>query len=359
MPSETVYLGNGDSMRIVYLTHMLKDSIDWKAIARITRYALTSVEPGYSSLRRVLGIRRHIPIKYMVFDSGGFAAFTKGLNINVEKTILLYKAVKYNPLTDYLIELDNIPLYSDSRRTRFSKIRKNLENYIVMRQELGDRVLYVVHGWSIEEVSLAIQQHLGLDNKVAVGSYYVASVLNKAPKSIIFKRFNNVMRNTLKADYKWILVLGGSGPNMIHLSFYLGASAVDGVAWRNAARRKEIIVPGVGVRALNNSKRKKLTNEDLMVLKSWWSHELNPFKDMRINEFLKYALKDFKTLALWNAAAMKIEEEIANEFSNDHDRYYMYLQRRWSNNSFWRNILKIVKSDYVQNKLTVYLREKL
>ena len=222
--------------------------------------------------------------------------------------------------------------------------------------ELGSNVLYVVHGWTDEEVEKSVAQHAGMDFKVAVGSYYVATVLNKAPKTIVFTRFGTTMKYVVE-NYKWILVLGGSGPNMIHLSFYMGANAVDGVAWRNAARRKEIIVPGLGVYALNNSKRRKLDDKAINTLKSWWGHELNPFKDLPINEFMTLALKDFKTLALWNAAALKIEEQIANEYANDPERYYRYLQRRWENNSFWRNVLKLVSSNYVQSTLTVYLRQ--
>ncbi|OYT39169.1 MAG: hypothetical protein B6U89_04620 [Desulfurococcales archaeon ex4484_58] len=326
-------------------------------MARITRYGLTSVEPGYDSVRSVIGIRRFIPVKYMVFDSGGFIELTRGIKVRVYDTIKLYKYINYNE-NDLLIELDRIPLYSEDVNTRIKKIVENINNYIVMRREFKDKVLYVIHGWTREELELAINQHIGYDSKVAVGSYYVTSILNTAPKKTVFKRFSYTME-LVRKHYKWILVLGGSGPNMIHIAFYAGASAVDGVAWRNVARRKEIIIPGVGVRALNNSKRKKFTVEDLIVLKDWWNHRLNPFKDLKVEEFLKLALRDFKAIALWNAAALKLEERIANEYTNDPDRYYKYLMQRWENNSFWRNVLKIVRSSYVQSKLTVYLKSFL
>lgn len=343
---------------MVYLTHLIKDSIDWKVIAKITGHALTSVEHGYTNIRAVIGVRRLIPVRNLIFDSGGFAAFTKGINVSVSRTIHLYKVVKYDPSTDYLVELDHIPFYDEPMELRIEKIRKNLRNYLIMKRELGDNVLYVVHGWSTREIEVAVENHRYMDDKVAVGSYYVASVLNKAPRVVVFKRFSTVMRFVVDS-YSWILVLGGSGPNMIHLSFYTGAHAVDGVAWRNAARRKEIIVPGLGVYALNNSKRRRFDTIALKALKEWWNHDLNPFKDLSINEFLLLALRDFKILALWNAAAMKIEEEIANEYVNDPDRYYSYLSKRWENNCFWRNVLKLIRSNYVQSKLTVYLRSSL
>ncbi len=63
--------------------------------------------------------------------------------------------------------------------------------------------------------------------------------------------------------------------------------------------------------------------------------------------------------ALWNAFVTKVEEEIANEYANDPDRYYEYLLKRWSSNSFWRNVLKIVRSSYVQSRLTVYLKNAM
>ncbi len=158
----------------------------------------------------------------------------------------------------------------------------------------------------------------------------------------------------------WIMMLGGSGPNVVHIAFYAGAHAVDGVSWRNAALRKEIIIPERGIRALGNSKRKRLTYEDLKELSKWWDHELNPFKDIKLYEFLSLAMRNdtvgFHIRGLWNAAALKIEETIANEFANDPDRYYRYLVKRWKNNSFWRNVLKIISTDYVQNTLTVFLR---
>ena len=96
---------------------------------------------------------------------------------------------------------------------------------------------------------------------------------------------------------------------------------------------------------------------------SSYSEPINPFKDMKIEEFLALASRNdtlgFRVRGLWNATALKLEERIANEYINDPDRYYNYLMKRWRNNNFWRNILKIIRSDYVQSKLTVYLRSSL
>jgi len=243
-------------MRTIYLTHLLRDSIDWKAVARITSHALTSVEPGYMNIRAVIGVRRLIPVGNLIFDSGGFAAFTKGISVDVGRTILLYKVVGYDPSTDYLVELDHIPFY-----------------------------------------------------------------------------------------------------------VYAGANAIDGVSWRNSALCKELVIPGMGVRTLGSSKRRRLSSEDIDVLRQWWKEPINPFKDMKIEEFLALASRNdtlgFRVRGLWNATALKLEERIANEYTNDPDRYYNYLMKRWRNNNFWRNILKIIRSDYVQSKLTVYLRSSL
>jgi len=348
-------------LRVVYLTHVLHDSIDWKAIAEITGYALVSVDVGYRSPGLVVGVRRRIPVRFLVWDSGGFQAFTKGLRVSVEDTIRLYRLAGFFD-GDLLVELDLVPLYNDSRETRFEKIRSNLENYRVMVDVFGDRVLYVVHGWSLEELDYAVSIHRSYDSKVAVGSYYVTSVISRIPRRVVFARFNDVMR-IVRRVYRWVFVLGGSGPNMVHLSFYVGANAIDGVSWRNSALRKELVIPGIGVRALGSSQRRRLSSEDIDVLRQWWKEPINPFKDMKIEEFLALASRNdtlgFRVRGLWNATALKLEERIANEYINDPDRYYNYLMKRWRNNNFWRNILKIIRSDYVQSKLTVYLRSSL
>ncbi len=123
-------------MRVIYLTNDLAGSIDWRSIAAITRHALASVERGYRSLRSIIGVRKTIPVENMVWDSGGFAAFTHGLRVSVEDTIRVYKALAARE-KDLFIILDYIPMYNEDPRTRLLKIRRNLENYIVMRERLG------------------------------------------------------------------------------------------------------------------------------------------------------------------------------------------------------------------------------
>ena len=177
----------------------------------------------------------------------------------------------------------------------------------------------------------------------------------------VFKRLNLAFE-ILRDKVDEIFLLGGSNINTMHLGFYLGAKYCDGSAWRIASMLSTIFIPEIGRRSIGRKDvSKRLTNDDIIIMKRWWLHHLNPFKDMKISEFLKLAKQPnrvgFYYRALWNAFVTKVEEEIANEYANDPDSYYRYLLKRWDNNSFWRNVLKLVRSSYVQSKLTVYLRQ--
>ena len=337
-----------------------------------------SVEPVYNDPFRFRGFRRLLGGNVITYDSGGFAFLTGKLKKlpNPKLTIYVYRKLGFME-HDFLIQLDLPPLPQFPKEKRIELIKRSAEYYHVMRTELSN-VLGVVHGWNRDEIELSFNlisdpDKVGLGSfttltgvvwpsRIALGSYVVKSVLNngRVPRRVVFERLNLAFK-ILRPRVNEIFMLGGSNVNTMHLGFYLGSKYCDGNAWRIASMLSTIFIPELGRRSIGRKEvSKRLTSEDVEVMRKWWKHYLNPFKDMMIDVFLNLAKQPnregFYYRALWNAFVTKVEEEIANEYANDPDRYYRYLSKRWESNSFWKNVLKLVRSNYVQTKLTIYLR---
>ena len=87
----------------------------------------------------------------------------------------------------------------------------------------------------------------------------------------------------------------------------------------------------------------------------------SPFHGLGFSEFLSMLRSKDVFRRLWNAWALKHEEQIANEYANDPDRYFSYLLRRFEKaHPVWAKRLQYmyrkIKHPYVQTKLTIYLK---
>jgi len=282
---------------------------------------------------------------------------------NPYRTIEIYKRLGFTD-NDFLIQLDLPPSPHFGPEKRRELIEKSAEFYHIMSHELD--VLGVVHGWTMSELKYSLRL-LECDKQIGVGTYAATSViashaaqaemvLLRVSRKTIFERLVNVLQ--LLRDYD-VFMLGSSNPNMVHIVFLLGSRYTDGGAWRIAASHGVIYVPGDGRYSIgkkNISKRLKNPN----VLREWYLE--SPFRDVPFTQFYNMLIHDFKARALWNAFALKKEEEIANQFSSDPDRYYRYLLKRFKDNRFWRNVLKFVWTrycqKYVQSDLEIFLRVK-
>ncbi len=368
-----------------------------------------SVEVCYSSARRFVNFRKSLNVSRLAYDSGGFAFLLGKIKQppNPLRTCQIYRLLGYCD-NDFLIQLDLPPQYYMSKRDRLQLIRKSAEFYWIMINELKtNNLLGVVHGWTEDELELSLEllndpdrlclggnlstmkvyAHDYIQKSIALGSYNVKAVLpekpialgsyantknsiawskrkshvfKRVPRDVVYDRLATAM-NMLRDDHE-VFVLGGSGPNTVHLLFFLGARYVDGASWRLAAKLWRIYIPHLGEFSVGKKRiAKRLNDRAVSVMKDYFNS--SPLNSMSFSEFLKKISSEsggFELRALWNAYALKIEEQIANEYANDPDRYFTYLRKRWSNSPYWRKILdftwKRIKHPYVQSKLDIFLK---
>jgi len=392
------------SLRLIFLTHQLEE-IDRVQIHKLFNEMMFSVEPLYEkkrvssfvNVRRVLGLDKRV-----AYDSGGFAFLIGRIKKlpDPHKTCIIYKLLGFTD-NDFLIQLDLPPQYYMSKEERIELIKKSAEYYWIMVNELKtDKLLGVVHGWTEDELKLSLELledpdrlavgcnfstmkpyvhgYIGKRRKcVAIGSYNVKTVLperliathsgsaekvlQRVPRDVVYERLCTAM-NMLRD--REVFILGGSNPNTAHLLFLIGARYIDGASWRLAGKLWRIYVPELGEFSVGRKRiSKRLNDEAIKVMKEYYKE--SPFSDMPFEEFMKRISANsggFIFRALWNAYVLKIEERIANEYANDPDRYYKYLRKRWSNNSYWKHTLDFVwkrmKKAYVQEKMDIYLKIK-
>ena len=398
-------------MPYVFLTHNI-EQLDKPAVHRIFDKLMFSVEKLYTNgYLKYRGFRSKINGR-VAYDSGGFAFLLGKIKRPPDPkfTVAIYRTLGFSE-EDFLVQLDLPPQYYMSKDERIKLIYESARNYHIMASELGSNVLGVVHGWDAEELKLSLELLTNPD-KVALGTYFPVTkvyahkyiglgsfavktvlpektvatpsclaesktliksgtkiiathsgsaekVLQRVPKKAVYERL--VTAFNLLRDYE-VFCLGGSGPNTAHLIFYLGAKFIDGSSWRLAAKLWRIYVPELGEFSVGKKRiAKRLNDKAINVIREYYYD--SPLKDVPFNVFLSKIKENgteaFLMRALWNAFVMKIEESIANEFSNDPDRYFKYLMNRW-NNSPWKRTLEFVsrriKQSYVQSKLTVFLK---
>ncbi len=199
---------------------------------------------------------------------------------------------------------------------------------------------------------------------------------------VIIDRISMVM-NRLREDYD-VFMLGGASPHMQHQIFLSGAKWTDTSAWRIKAMLGEIYLPdhssghsafGVGY----SQKAKRMDEEALVILKGVLDDPRHPFTGMYWKDFMRlahmlmpkfkrevlkrgYPATPFILRGLHNAFMLKLEEETANEYVNDPDRYYGYLKRRLAPRKILSNRLTSLwnrlKHPYVQQDLRVYAKDR-
>ena len=390
-------------MPSIFLTHNI-DQLDKPAVFKIFNRLMFSIEKLYTRNHlKLKGFRERInSVKQVAYDSGGFSFLLGKIKQppDPKVTVAIYKALGFRE-KDFLVQLDLPPQYYMSKNERLRLIYESAKNYHIMVSELGSNVLGVVHGWDVEELKLSLEL-LRDPDKVALGTYFPVTkvyahkyiglgsfavktvlpeksvelgprktvatpsanaekVLQRVPKKVVYERL--VTAFNLLRDYH-VFCLGGSGPNTAHLIFFLGAKYIDGSSWRLAAKLWRIYVPHLGEFSVGVKRiAKRLNDKAIEVMKEYYYD--SPLKDIPFHVFLgkirQNGSEAFILRALWNAYVMKVEEQIANQYSNDPDRYYKYLCRRWENSPWKRNlefVVKRIKQPYVQTKLTVFIKKE-
>jgi len=230
--------------------------------------------------------------------------------------------------------------------------------------------------------------------KRAVGSN-VATAVRNSKKRVSYKVILDriaMVTNRLREDYD-IFMLGGASPHMQHQLFLSGANWTDTSAWRIKATLGEIYLPehssghnawGIGYsqKARINGKLRgpeRMDQEGVTILKECLEDPRHPFSGMYWKDFMRlghmlmpkfkreclkrnYPATPFILRGMHNAFVLKLEEEIANEYVNDPDRYYKYLRKRLRPRKILynrvRSLYDKLKRPYVQQDLRIYAKER-
>ena len=358
-------------------------------------------------------------LQKLIIDSPGFEVVRGKLpRLTIDQVCAVYKQL-YSLLDvseTYFIHFDVPAPYHAPPEVRKRLLEQNYANYAKMVERLGKNfpLLYVVHGWTEDELRMCIEMYLSskrvttpsylgetkvragragpnglvsIEKKVALGSYMMLKnpilpadetanllqyYIKTVPKKTVWERLAVAMNVLRSYDFE-VFVLGGSSPNTCHLIFLSGAKAVDGSSWHFAAKLGRIFVPEYGElrpeHVQKNARAYRLMQE-------YWNRPENILRDLlKLDEFIAFVSEPWRRegkkglhegyvayllRATWNLYVLHIEEEeIANEYACDFDRYAKYLERRFEGRAQLKNILKLLlrtlRKPYVQTKIDLYL----
>jgi len=378
---EIRFIFGGDCIKEIYISNINKN-------LRFIKRVLHSIMPFYNKnppknfFSKWMGVKK-------CYDSGGFSFLMGNVaeeQLNPDRTIKIYKRLGYEK-DDILLQLDLPPYYFTNKEKRRALIDKNVDYYFYQKSKI-ENIIPIIHGWEKAELKynleklngnasktiatcyngnlVAIGSNLSLskNKQVAMGSY-LATSKDKERKVSFEKVLNHIYYalNVLKG-YE-VVVLGAGNINMSHILFSLGTKATDGCSWRIDAAFNRFYIPGKTPISFFNGKRytaRKPDDEDFEILREIHQMEEHPYSYLSFDEFLK-RLKNKSTVRQYhNAFVLFLEEQIANEYENDPDKYFKYLEDRFQTYSSKHHLKvlkflhKRMKYPYVQMNLEVFIK---
>ena len=333
---------------------------------------LTSVHKQYKK-NNIQNIREKFNASRITYDSGGFQYLMRNIALpSVEKVVETMQRLGMTS-RDIAIQLDKPTNPHATKEARLEMIHDSTNLYQEQIQ-LHD-CLPVVHGWEEDEI-IKHMDLLELDRDVAAGAWAAAATRGVAIASgtaeekqlhvkveKVFTRLGLLLK--LLKDYD-LFVLGAGSVNMCHLVWAHGAKRTDGASWRVQAAYWQLMMPETTCLGFGTERQtgRKIQKEDYTNLEEIKEMPLYPLQSLSLAELLELfkagGTEGFRARASHNAFVMLIEEQIANDYACDPDKYYKYLLRRWRNSPYWLKRLDLVRNEvkrnYVQETLDLYLK---
>jgi len=247
-------------------------------------------------------------------DSGGYQIMVKGLKISIERIIEKYRMLD----ADIYMSLDIPPrdLYCRDREL----VKKNIENYEILRTRLEDKeIIPVIHSYSLELLLYALDVYRSLGAKmIAYGGVVPPTLARNGNGSRLIPIVGLAL--LVKTSRLPIHVLGLGSPTMINIVRVLGVHSCDTSTWRVKAAYGKILIPGHGERYVGNRQirfgRVYAKSEEIEYLKESLRRTGFPYIDSVDN-----MLKTFEGRAIINAW---IVVKLHNEFSPKNGFKWLY-----------------------------------
>ena len=348
-------------------------------------YDFLKIKKSDKKIQQFLNKWKHVPKK--IWDSAGFQILSGRLRPDqLNPDIVLEKYEKLKEKNSIFIQLDHPPYLPESKKVRLDIIDKNVGYYFYMKEK-NPKVVPVIHGWEEDELQYNLDKLNGISDskqvafgsnlaltkqkkpKVCLGSY-LAMNKNDARTIPLKKVLDHIIASlkVLDDNVHEIIALGGGNVHFAHILFSQGVKATDGASWKRDAVYGRIYVPEKTAFSFFNGKRytgRKPTDEDFKILKELHRDENHPYSHVPLKRFfngLKMKKEDVR--CDHNAYVLnRIEEQIANRFQDDPDKYEKYLLNRFESYpskkylTHFKYFLKRIRYPIIQNTLEIYLKQ--
>lgn len=212
---------------------------------------------------------------------------------------------------------------------------------------------------------------------IATPACSAEQIVQRTPQKVVWERLATVLN--LFKNFE-LFMLGSASSHDFHILSMGGARYGDTSSWRIKAYLGEILIPEKGAVSLGyKATSPRMKDADKLILQECLRDSRHPFNGMSITTFMEVGkmnikeyretlqkhncpIKPFDLRARHNAFVLKVkEEEIANLYANDPDKYHAYLQnKRFHNRPNLERKLKFIwerlKRPYVQSNIEVFLK---
>lgn len=207
--------------------------------------------------REVLGYEGELWI-----DSGGYQILRKGVQVDVDKIIEVYREVD----AQAYLALDVPPSPTDDPHAAEKKMEKTYKNWEKMRRALGDSVVPVLHVTPQPDLFYKYLEKYADSPALAIGGAVPYVLVTRGVPRGSRAYALRLIKEARKRYRGHLHVLGLGSPSVTPLLEALGVDSTDTATWRVKAAYGKVILPGGGERhvtrrAINFGKAKPKNGE--------------------------------------------------------------------------------------------------
>ncbi|MCC6020700.1 MAG: tRNA-ribosyltransferase [Thermoproteaceae archaeon] len=177
-------------------------------------------------------------------DSGGYQILKRGLSINVDRLVEIYRRVD----AQLYFSLDVPPSPGDPPDAAERKMRKSYENWVRMRRALGDSVVPVLHVYRDQSLFERFLRLYGGAPSLAIGAAVPYVLTSRGAPRGSRELAISFIRLAVEEFGGPVHVLGMGSPAVTPVLAALGVHSTDSATWRLKAAYGKVLLPCGGER---------------------------------------------------------------------------------------------------------------